>query len=144
MTINIILLVLAMAIIAGLGVYAGKLLFLLRQQKQKHKAMKQQHLNDTLESIHLIAKAVSQGQCELSEGTIRLCVLLERFGVEDGAEQFPHLHDLYARIKHMPTHQARKALSKQERFKMDQARERYEQELEEKILNEVAILTNFH
>ena len=142
-TLEYALIGIACIVIIGLGIYAGQLLFKLKQQVHRQQKQRSKYYQNTTESIQLIAKAVTQGQCELSEGAIRLCVLLERIGEDDFTEQYPATHDLYQRIKHMPTHEARKSLSKKERRMMDIERSQYEQELSTKILEEAVQLQSF-
>ncbi|RUO60183.1 DUF2489 domain-containing protein [Pseudidiomarina marina] len=131
---------LGVVIIAGLAFYAGRLLAQLKAQNQRRDqalAMRNENLH---ESIVTIAKAMEQGQCPLSEGALRLVVLLD-LRVESNqagyARKYPSLHDMYERIKHMPTHEARKQYPKAEIRKMDNEREGYEKELEDVILQDV-------
>lgn len=142
-TLSYALIVIACIVIIGLGVYAGQLIFKLKQQLRKQEKQRSKYYQDTTESIQLIAKAVSQGQCDLSEGAIRLCVLLERIGEDDFSSQYPAVHDLYQRIRHMPTHEARKSLSKKERRIMDIERNKFEDELNTQILEEAGQLQTF-
>lgn len=127
-------------IIVALAFYAGRLLGQLKQQNQRRDAALTKRNENLHESIVTIAKAMEQGQCPLSEGALRLVVLLD-LRVESleakYATRYPALHDMYERIKHMPTHDARKQYPKQEIRKMDAEREGYEQELENVILNDV-------
>lgn len=138
------ILVVALLIIAGLAFYAGRLLFLLKRQNQQQQAAKQQRENYLRQSIQTIAQALDQQQCGLSEGCIRLCVLLENFEQEaDHSLRFPALHELYGRIKHMPTHKAYSDLPKLERRRMQLEREEHEAELESQILKEIQVLKSF-
>lgn len=127
-------------IVVALAFYAGRLLGQLKQQNQRRDAALAKRNENLHESIVTIAKAMEQGQCPLSEGALRLVVLLD-LRVESleakYASRYPALHDMYERIKHMPTHEARKQYPKQEIRKMDAEREGYEQELENVILNDV-------
>lgn len=131
---------LGVVIIGALAYYAGRLLAQLKQQNQRRSdALNQRNVN-LLESITTIAKAMEQGQCPLSEGCLRLVVLLDlrTESLEAAyAKRYPHIHDMYERIKHMPTHEARKKYPKQDIRKMDKEREGYEEQLEEVILNDI-------
>lgn len=131
---------LGVVIIGALAYYAGRLLAQLKQQNQRRSdALNQRNIN-LLESITTIAKAMEQGQCPLSEGCLRLVVLLDlrTESLEAAyAKRYPHIHDMYERIKHMPTHEARKKYPKQDIRKMDKEREGYEEQLEDVILNDV-------
>ena len=66
----------ALLIILALGFYAGKLLFMLKQQKERQEAARQSRVATITDSIIVIAKAMEQQQCDLSEGVIRIVNLL--------------------------------------------------------------------
>lgn len=133
----ILLLIAAGAIILGLGFYAGKLLAQLKEQQRQsqlklaqHQADIKKHNDYLLDSIHLIAKAILEQQCELSEGAIRICRLLEKLYLSEDAHfptQYPALHQLDEFLADYPTHDGYKALKKQERMRFDV--KRAEQEL---------------
>ena len=130
-------------IVACLAFYAGTLLWQLQQQtqlKQKQLADKQQHLR---ESITVICKAMLQEQCELSEGALRLWVLLDHLAPErqpDPVITYPGLYQMYQVVKDMPTHQARKAQSKALTLQQDEIRLKAEQDLKDFILADTKTL----
>lgn len=127
-------------IILGLSVYAGILFSRLYKQNQQDAAGQAKRLNYLHESIATISLAMQQGQCELSEGCIRLVVLLDNLPNAEKAgfaQRFPKIHEMYERIKHMPTHDARKQLSKKELHKLDREREQLEVDLGEGIQADV-------
>ena len=135
-------------IIAGLGFYAGQLLYRLKRQNEQVSDLKRDRIEHIESSIQTIAFAMTSEQCEPSEGSIRLAVLLENYiqvtGQPINAEnQYPFIFELYNKIKHMPTHEARKMFSKKEIRQMDKERLRYEAELKEKIIDEAVTLKNF-
>ncbi|WP_438865121.1 DUF2489 domain-containing protein [Neptunicella sp.] len=141
-----ILLILALIIVASLAFYAGQLLFKLRQQTRLQQQRRQDRVENITKSIKTIAMAMEQQQCNISEGAIRLCILLESLPINplpDFAARFPALHDLYRQVKHMPTHEERQKQSRMERRKMDLIREELEAQMETSILKEVAILRHF-
>lgn len=130
----------AIAVIVVLAFIAGRMLAqLYQQQRRRQDAMDKR--NDNLdESIRTIARAMDQGQCDFSEGALRIAVLLDhRAEVEkpDYAAKYPAVHQMYERIKHMPTHDARKQFPKKEIKRMDEEREGYERELKDAILIDV-------
>lgn len=139
-TLGWIIVVLGLVVVLGLAFYAGRLLGQLKQQNQRRNKALEKRNENLYESIVTIAKAMDQGQCPLSEGALRLVVLLD-LRVESQqaayAKRYPALHDMYERIKHMPTHEARKQYPKGEIRKMDSEREGYEQELEDVILKDI-------
>ncbi|EGN76016.1 Protein of unknown function (DUF2489) [Idiomarina sp. A28L] len=130
-------------VIAGLSVYAGMLLSRLRQQNKGIAKNEKKRLHYLHESIETIAKAMQQDQCPLSEGCIRIAVLLENLPQAERhnfSSRWPSIHDMYERIKHMPTHEARKEFPKKEIRKMDLERERFEVELEQTIKDDLHTL----
>tara|TARA_R110000764_G_scaffold181224_1_gene267231 strand:- start:430 stop:879 length:450 start_codon:yes stop_codon:yes gene_type:complete len=140
------LFVIALLIIAGLAFYAGKLLFMLNKQNKKMAQTKQQRITRLMESIHTIAMAVEQQQCNLSEGSIRLYHLHESLPIDnkpDYQSQYPGLYNLYMKVSNFPTHEARDKLSSLERKIQDDEREAAEVELESQILREVSKLRTF-
>lgn len=145
-----VLVVLAALIVAALAFYAGMLLWQLQQQTkqqqqqllmaQQQKAEKQRYLT---ESIILICRAMLEQQCELSEGALRVWVLLDHLVPErqpDPVSSYPGLHQMYQVVKDMPTHEARKQQSKQQIFNQDKIRLAAEQELKDFILADAKAL----
>ena len=146
-TIWIILAIIGVAIIIGLGIYAVRLTAQVKQQQNRRDEAIAERNARLTESIVTIAKAVSQGQCDSSEGALRLVVLLDLLGLEpkpDFAAKYPAIHDMYDRIKHMPTHETRKKYPREKIRELDKQREGYEKELDEAIQNDAnQLLTDF-
>lgn len=143
---NIVLMLVALLIVAGLAFYAGSLLFKLSTQTQLRNKKTQTRINNISESIQTIAKALDQQQCNLSEGCIRLFHLLEALPVKDKpdfSQQFTGLYSLYDQVKDLPTHETRKAQTKKETKQQDLQREELESQLESQILKDVSILKTF-
>jgi hypothetical protein len=142
-----ILTAVGLSIILSLAVYAGRLLYLLRLQQDKQKQAVAKKNAYLLESIRTIAHAAEQQQCELSEAAIRICVLLDHLqhpmATTDYAQRYPQLHELYDRVKHLPTHDARKAYKRNEIMRMDLQRMRDEEALAEGIKPELVALRKF-
>lgn len=136
----------AVLIIAGLGFYAGKLLWQLKQQNKRQALARQKRIDSITESIQVIAKAMEQQQCDLSEGCIRICNLLPAIPSEnlpDYSKLYPAIYELYGKVADMPTHKEREQLAKKERMKQDLQRAEWEAELETAILPEVTQLKSF-
>lgn len=136
----------ALLIIGVLTYYAGKMLFLLRQQNKKVANNRRQRIARIIQSVQTISKAAAAAQCNLSEASIRLYHLHESLPVDDKphyASCYPGLYELYIRVSDLPTHEARQQLSKQTLRLQDTAREEWEAELKSQILAEVAKLTVF-
>lgn len=143
---NIVFLLVAIIIVAGLTFYTGSLLFKLRAQQQLRNQKTQKRIHNISESIQTIAKALDQQQCNLSEGCIRLFHLLEALPVKnkpDFSLQYTGLYSLYDKVKDLPTHEIRKTQSKSETKKQDLQREELEAELETQILKDVSVLKSF-
>ena len=140
MSLTVGLVIIGLVIIAGLGVYAGKLLFLLKQQNQRQANARNKRIDKITESIFVIVKAMQQQQCDLSEGTIRICNLLAALPIENQPNfkaMFPQIHTLYIEISGFAVLEAREKLTKAERRKQDRAREEIESEYESLVLPEL-------
>ncbi|AVJ54844.1 DUF2489 domain-containing protein [Idiomarina sp. OT37-5b] len=136
----IIVILLGVAIIAALAVYANKLLRQLKQQNQMRQDAVQKRIDRIDESVITIAKAMQQDQCPVSEGCLRIVVLLDHRpdSVEyDYSQDYPAMHEMYDKIKHMPTHENRKKFPKKKIREMDKEREGYEASMKERILADV-------
>lgn len=130
-------------VVIGLAFYAGKLLFMLKAQKQKEQAFLADHNEKLLKSIRIIAASMLEEQCDFSEGAIRIRVLTDHLlPYKSYQEQFPALFDLYDRVKDMPTHEARNNMDKKERRQQDRQREAWERELAAAIKEEARVLKN--
>ncbi|MFU2089742.1 DUF2489 domain-containing protein [Avibacterium avium] len=130
-----LLIALGLLIIVGMAAYAVKLLRALKNQKQALENARLARVKRLKESIEIIARAMQNGDCNLSEGAIRLKMLLDPLGLK--ITTYPALAELYDVVKEMPTHQARKELKKNERMRLDLTRESVEADLESKILLEL-------
>lgn len=144
----------AALLVAVLAFYAGTLLWRLQQQRkqqqqqdilqQQQRLEKEQYLRD---SITLICKAMRAEQCELSEGTLRVWVLLDHLVPErtpDPQLTYPGLHQMYQVVKDMPTHQARKDQDKALTRQQDQLRLKAEADLKDFIIADAeALLKRF-
>ena len=133
-------------VLLGLAVYAGTLLARLKRQHDMQRQAIAARNERILDSVRVIAHAVRDGQCDYAEGAIRLTNLLDALQIKEGrafANEFPGLYGLYEKVKEMPTHEARRALKRNEVMKMDLERSGYEAELEAQILKDVARLKDF-
>ena len=148
--------IIALLIVAALSYYAGQLLWKVKQQKTIQFADKEKRHKYLTDSIGHIAKAMQAEQCEISEGVLRIWVLLDHYNSEQTpSKDYNNLYtgfaSLYEVIKDMPTHDARKKLGKQERFKLDVQRWDAEKEFGgqikldlEKLLAEFAQADKLH
>ncbi|GAA0860031.1 DUF2489 domain-containing protein [Aliiglaciecola litoralis] len=131
----------AATVIAGLSFYAGKLLYQVKQQTKRQSGIRQARIERIMESVHTIALAVEQQQCNLSEGAIRLVNLIDSIPVESPPNcqrDYPALYQLFLQVRELPTHDARDQLDKKVKAKQDKVREEHESRLESEILKEIA------
>lgn len=138
---------LGVILVGGLAFYAGQLLWQVKQQNLVKQEQKDKRLKYLTDSISFIAKAMKEEQCELSEGVLRIWVLLDHYNSEQEAPKdypalYPGFAALYDVVKDMPTHEARKKQGKQERFKMDVARWDAEKEHNEQIVADISNIMN--
>ena len=126
-----VLLLVAVCIIVGMIGYATYLLLALQKQKKALQQARRNRINRIKESIEIIAKAMLNGDCNLSEGVLRLKMLLEPVGMS--IKNHVTMLQLYEVVETMPTHEARKALKKNERMRLDLQRESAEEALEKNI-----------
>ncbi len=137
--------ILGVIIIFALAYYAGKLLMQVKQQakqRQENQAKLQAQLyaNDVklYDSVIIIARAMKEEQCDISEGCWRISVLLDSLQTVSALDQkFTAIFDLYKGIKHLSIHEDRKSLPKQQRMKQDIERMKLEAEYSDQIINEL-------
>tara|TARA_R110001599_G_scaffold316058_1_gene525117 strand:- start:167 stop:640 length:474 start_codon:yes stop_codon:yes gene_type:complete len=88
------------------------------------------------ESIKIIAQSMIDEQVDLSEGSIRIKVLLDHIAPELHEDlAFSIFSKMYTATEHMPTHEARKQADKQLITKLDKERFKLEEENKTDILN---------
>ena len=129
------LLIAAVIIIAGMVGYAAYLLLALQKQKKALLQARRNRIHRIKESLEIIAKAMLNGDCNLSAGVLRLNMLLEPVGMS--LKHYSAMWRLYETVEDMPTHEARRELKKNERMRLDLQRESTEAELESKIKSEL-------
>ena len=143
---SIILICAALLIILTLGFYAGRLLFQLKIQNARQAAVREKRVYTIIESVYVIAKAMEQQQCDLSEGVIRIVNLLAALPLvspPDFKAEYPSIHALFVDVSGFAMLDVRKELSKLERRKQDAAREQIESEYESNVLNELPALKRY-
>ncbi len=87
------------------------------------------------DSIKVLAQCMLDEQIELSEGCIRIKVLLDHVAPEFHEDPYFRIFSkIYASTRHMPTHQARKDTDKKIVMKYDLERLALEDEHKEEIL----------
>ncbi|EJS86186.1 hypothetical protein AAUPMC_19024, partial [Pasteurella multocida subsp. multocida str. Anand1_cattle] len=103
-----ILLILAVLVIVAMASYAGYLLLALQKQKKAIANMRTARSQRLTESIVIIAKAMQNGDCNHSEGVIRLKMLLDPLGKK--LKNYQAMYQLYEVVMDMPTHEKRHEL----------------------------------
>lgn len=136
----ITVIVIGAVVVIGLSFYAGRLLWLVNAQGAELAASKAKKNQYVIDSIVGICKAMHAEQCELSEGTLRVWVLLDHLeqpDKPDAVTAYPGLHRMYDVVKDMPTHSARKKHEKSHIRQLDAVRQQAELDLKDFILADV-------
>ncbi|UAX41666.1 DUF2489 domain-containing protein [Pasteurella canis] len=129
------LIIIAVLIIVVMVAYAGYLLLMLQKQKKAIQHARTARTQRLKESIVIIAKAMQNGDCNHSEGVLRLKMLLDPLGKK--LKNYQAMNQLYEVVMDMPTHEKRRELKKNERMRLDLQRESAEADLEKQILLEI-------
>ncbi len=142
-----LLVIVGAAIIVGLASYAGYLLLQLKKQtklQQQHQALAIEKRNANIyESVDVLCLAGIQGQCDLSEISIRVyCIMDYVQGDErvDFDKEYPAISELYHIVKDMPRGDARQDMDKQQRMKHNLDRQKAESRLNDAIIEELQTL----
>jgi hypothetical protein len=130
-------------IIVGLVFIAGLCWFIftklrelkvLKAQQAKNEAEQAEKRNYLKDSIKVIATSMLEGQVDLSEGCIRIKVLIDHLDASLHEQaSFKIFEQMYRDTKHMPTHQARKNTDKNFINKLDEQRFALEKQHRESI-----------
>ncbi|CAH1543874.1 MULTISPECIES: DUF2489 domain-containing protein [Vibrio] len=145
---NVTLLAIAGAvIIIALASYAGYLLLQLKKQKElqlKHKKLAIDKRNANIfENVHTLCQAGIQGQCDLSEISIRVYNIMDYVQGEDRVDfdkTYPAISELYHIVKDMARGEDRQQLAKKERMQQNLDRHKAEQRLTDTIVEELKVL----
>ncbi len=122
------------ALIVALCVYIWRKWRALQAIQREHSALQtaqhkeyenlRKHL---VESMQVIAKSMLDEQVELSEGCIRIKVLMDNYDPDlHQLQQFSIFSIMYSQLEHMPTHEARQQADKKLIRKLDAERFRLE------------------
>ncbi|AEX20602.1 MULTISPECIES: DUF2489 domain-containing protein [Vibrio] len=145
---NVTLLAIAGAvIIIALASYAGYLLLQLKKQKElqlKHQKLAIDKRNANIfENVHTLCQAGIQGQCDLSEISIRVYCIMDYVQGEDRIDfdkTYPAISELYHIVKDMARGEDRQQLAKKERMQQNLTRQKAESRLTESIVKELELL----
>ncbi|MBF4373120.1 DUF2489 domain-containing protein [Vibrio anguillarum] len=134
-------------IILGLASYAGYLLLQLKKQKDlqlQHQTLAIEKRNANIfDSVNTLCMAGIQGQCDLSEISIRVYCIMDYVQGEqriDFDSSYPAISELYSIVKDMPRGEERSQLAKQERMKHNLVRQKAEARLMDAIVEELNVL----
>jgi len=147
----LVAIIFAVVIITVLSFFASKLLRQLTKQKQLQRQAeltRQQgfasHDLKVLASVLIITRAMKEEQCDFSEGSWRLSVLLTSLKMSSElALQFPAIFKLYNEIKHLSILDGRKQLDKSQRMKQDYQRMTIEAQLHGEIVKDLDLLQQY-
>ncbi len=126
----------------------GTLIFFLAKKIQKDSGVLKESIKKTrekekfiLESLDIICKAILQEQCEISEGSIRIRMLLDNSKMLDSNKSdYLLFFNMYEELKEFKTHEKRNKLSKQERMNEDIKRFKVEEKYQTDFLSTVKVL----
>lgn len=135
MMLYLVFAILGLATLVPLGVYAFRLLKRLKAQQEMLSQARLARTKRLKESMEIIAKAMQNGDCDLSEGVLRQAMLLQPFG--KSLAPYPAMAELYDVVKEMPTHEAYQALEKKARMQLDLTRAKAESRLADEIMLEL-------
>lgn len=143
--------ILGFIIIVALSSYATYLLLKLQRQKKRQQAalvereaVANAKRAQVLDDIRYIAIAMIEDRCEISEGVVRIGRLFEILSLSERvAPEFPALFQHFELIKDHPIMEARQALPKQERMKLDLIRMKSEAALEQGISDDAKKLSAY-
>ncbi|EMX0312185.1 TPA: DUF2489 domain-containing protein [Vibrio parahaemolyticus] len=145
---NVTLLAIAGAVtIIALASYAGYLLLQLKKQKElqlKHQKLAIDKRNANIfENVHTLCQAGIQGQCDLSEISIRVYCIMDYVQGENRVnfdEVYPAISELYHIVKDMARGEDRQQLAKKERMQQNLTRQKAESRLTDAIIDELKVL----
>lgn len=131
----LILLAVAVAVIAGLCLYAWTLRKELKRREAYRRAEDARAQQNSLENLDYVASALVQEQVDITEGAWRCKVLLEIIDPSlTERSEFQAFAEHYNRTNHLKTHSARQKLTPRERMQEDKERLMVENDMREDVL----------
>lgn len=124
----------ALLVVAGLAIYALQLWRGVWRRNGEQARLKAQARDDQVSSVRLLARSMLDGDLNLSEGAIRLKVMLDHLQPDAGARGYPAIYALHDATAHMPRGAARKQRPRDEIRKLDAQREALEADYREPVL----------
>ncbi len=116
-----------------------------RRQEQSRQLQEaeteQKRLDYIYESLNVIAKSVLDGQCPMTEGCIRMAVLMDNLPLDcDTKHKFSALFEIYNATRHIPTHSRWKALDRKTQRRYQQEMLRLEKQYESAVISLMAFV----
>lgn len=142
-----VVLALVVLVLAGVAAWLWwKVWRLGRQQAQMHEELasqraqnEQNRLDYIHESLNVIASAVLDDQCPITEGCIRMAVLLDNLPLDcDTKHRFSVVFEVYNATRHIPTHGNWEALERKQRRKFQQEMWNLEQKHNDAVMEAMA------
>jgi len=131
-------------IIAALASYAGYLLLKLKKQAALQEIYRNHAIDkrnsNIFENVVTLCMVGIQGQCDLSEITIRVYSIMDYVQGEnriDFDNEYPAIAELYHIVKDMARGEARQALAKKDRMEQNMQRMKAESRLSDAIVKEL-------
>ena len=131
-------------IILGLGAYAGYLLLQVKKQtelQEQHKALAIEKRNANIyDNVNTLCLACIQGQCDLSEISIRVYNIMDFVQGEERVDfdtEYPAISELYHIVTDMARGEDRQDLVKKERMQQNLTRHKAETRLNDAIVDEL-------
>lgn len=145
------LVIIAAIILLILSAVAGYYLLQVHQLKKRqaeqiksNQEAWKAHQEELAKDVRFIASSMVQGQCEITEGCLRLQYLMDKLDEElKNKPEFQRIHLHYRQTQHMPTHEAYKALKRKDQFKLDNERFKLEDQNRDGVLEEAALLLTY-
>ena len=132
----LLLVIIAVAIIVALGVYAQRLRKQVQAREQALQDVVDQARVKTLENVSIIAQALLDEQIDVMEASLRIRTLIDIIEPDwFELEPMKVFVAITRRGGHLATHGARKELPKQERMKQDMERISLEGEYYDAVLD---------
>ncbi|WP_211824690.1 DUF2489 domain-containing protein [Kistimonas asteriae] len=146
MDITLILLAAAILAIAGLTVWAVKLWLEVFRNRASIRKSNEQHRQFLCSSLTILARSLVHEQVNPTEGCIRIKTILDMVDPALGkTEEYQIFTTVYDATTHMPIGEARKTMKLSARNRLDEERERLEQQHQERIKQAAqSLLTQFN
>lgn len=124
------LLLLALIVVAALALYAYRLTRQVKAQETALAEVGQKGRLEAISSIRALASAMLNGELNITEGAIRIKVMLDYlYGCGQRPTEFDPFVSLHDQTLHHPRRLKRKAIPKKQLRQLDQERERLERQM---------------